>query len=191
MKYPWMPLFWGDFLANTMHLSAQEAGAYLFLIAHAWEHGGEIPGERVRLARIAHLRQDQWSKVWPALEKFFEPQTGGLLIGRPTDQWYTHRRVTDELHRLGKISNKRKAAAYANAQQMLSKCLANGGANALTSTSTSNRESFLSEEGKAQHSNFRDKGVDYRAPPAKKIANELQPLPDKRMRKAKRTASEE
>src|SRR5207342_2665701 len=57
MKYPWMPLFWGDFLANTMHLSAQEAGAYLFLIAHAWEHDGEIPGEKVRLARIAHVRQ--------------------------------------------------------------------------------------------------------------------------------------
>ena len=59
MKYPWMPLFWGDFLANTMHLSAQEAGAYLFLIAHAWENEGKIPADKVRICRIAHLRQDQ------------------------------------------------------------------------------------------------------------------------------------
>src|SRR5262245_25696957 len=106
MKYPWMPLFWGDFLANTMHLSAQEAGAYLFLIAHAWEHGGEIPSEPVRLARIAHVRQDQWKKVWPALKDFFEITRGGPSISRTT-----HRRVTDELVRLGKISSKRSAAA--------------------------------------------------------------------------------
>ena len=175
MKYPWMPLFWGDFLANTMHLSAQEAGAYLFLIAHAWEHEGEIPGDRIRLARIAHVRPDQWSKVWRALQDFFEIKAGGPSNDRPTVRCYTHHRVTDELHRLGKISNKRKEAALANAQQMQSKSSANGGANALTSTSTSNRESSSGKVGEAPSMhvqvNYRDKGVDYRAPPAKKSDN--------------------
>jgi uncharacterized protein YdaU (DUF1376 family) len=165
MKYPWMPLFWGDFLANTMHLSAQEAGAYLFLIAHAWEHEGEIPGERVRLARIAHVRQDQWNKVWSELQTFFEIKAGGLLINRT----YVHTRVRTELHRLGKISSKRKAAA----EQRHGK--SNGYAPA--STFTSNLESSLGKEGEAprvqMHANFRDKGVDYRAPPAKKSENDL------------------
>jgi uncharacterized protein YdaU (DUF1376 family) len=169
MKYPWMPLFWGDFLANTMHLSAQEAGAYLFLIAHAWEHDGVIPGEKVRLARIAHIRQDQWNRVWFALEKFFEPTSVVPLI-----DGYTHRRVTDELHRLGKIANKRKAAAV----QMHSKSYADASA----STSKTNRESSLNgkQDAAREHSlNFRDKGVDYRAPPAKKSDNVLTPLPEK------------
>src|SRR5262245_31204883 len=121
MKYPWMPLFWGDFVANTMHLSAQEAGAYLFLIAHAWEHGGEIPSESVRLARIAHVRPDQWKKVWIVVEKFFETTRGGLPIDRPI-----HRRVTDELHRLGKISNDRKAAAMQKHSKCYAKAHANG-----------------------------------------------------------------
>ena len=174
-------MFWGDFLANTMHLSAQEAGAYLFLIAHAWENNGEIPVERVRLARIAHVRHDQWNKVWFALQNFFEIKAGGPSIGRPTDQCYTHRRVTDELHRLGKISHKRKEAAIANAMQMQSKSSANGGANAPTSTSTSNRYSSnrKGSEVPSVHVqvNYRDPGVEYRSPPRKKSDNVLTPLP--------------
>ena len=175
MKYPWMPLFWGDFLANTMHLSAQEAGAYLFLIAHAWEHEGRIPFEPVRLARIAHVRQDQWKRVWRALEGFFESEAQGPLINSPTDQWYTHRRVTAELQRLGKISRNRKAAA----EQKHSKSelrLVNSSSDASTSTSTSNSESSLGKEARGA---FRDKGADYRAPPARKSDNVLTPIPEK------------
>jgi uncharacterized protein YdaU (DUF1376 family) len=166
MKYPWMPLFWGDFLANTMHLSAQEAGAYLFLIAHAWEHGGEIPGERVRLARIAHLRQDQWNRVWFALEKFFESKSVVPLI-----DGYTHRRVTDELHRLGKIAKKRKAAAV----HMHS--ISSASASASTSITKDKNAN-----GEAKQADFRDKGVEYRSPPRSKSDNVLAPIPERQVK---------
>jgi uncharacterized protein YdaU (DUF1376 family) len=187
MKYPWMPLFWGDFLANTMHLSAQEAGAYLFLIAHAWEHNGEIPAESNRLARIAHMRRDRWKDVWKVLEPFFERNSMGTHYSG-----YHHRRVHDELQRLGKISNKRKAAA----EQKHGK--SNGFAP--TSTSISNRESFLGQQEKeattvqmhghppslelqlAQKHHFGispDEGIDYRSPPRTKSDNPLIPIPDK------------
>lgn len=174
MKYPWMPLFWGDFLANTMHLSAQEAGAYLFLIAHAWEHEGEIPGDWIRLARIAHVRQSHWKSTWKALEEFFEPLSGESLI-----RGYLHKRVQLELHRLGKISSNRKAAAL----QMHSK--SNASAEQITppSTSTSNRESSNGKVGEAPtvqvQVSYRDKGPDYRALPATKSDNVLKPLPNK------------
>jgi uncharacterized protein YdaU (DUF1376 family) len=203
VKYPWMPLFWGDFLANTMHLSAQEAGAYLFLIAHAWEHDGRIPGEPVRLARIAHVRADQWKKVWRALENFFEIARDGPSISRPTDGLATgfeHPRVMIELHRLGKISNNRKGAArqmhsrsHANAEQVHG----TNPASASTSTSISNRDS--SSNGKSMQPRARqddaslelqlaakqhlgispDEGMDYRSPPAKKSDNVLMPIPEK------------
>jgi uncharacterized protein YdaU (DUF1376 family) len=197
MKYPWMPLFWGDFLANTMHLSAQEAGAYLFLIAHAWEHNGEIPGDRVRLARIAHVRHDRWKDVWKVLEPFFVRNSVGTMITGPSDHGYHHERVTNELHRLGKISNNRKAAALANAQQKLSKSRANGGANAPESTSTSKIDSSSYEKGmqprarrddaslelqlvQKRHLGISpDPGMNYRAPPAKKSDNVLAPIPEK------------
>jgi uncharacterized protein YdaU (DUF1376 family) len=194
VKYPWMPLFWGDFLANTMHLSAQEAGAYLFLIAHAWEHDGTIPGNPNRLARIAHVRREWWPRVWKVLENYFQP----LPSSGTHQEWYTHVRVTAELQRLGKISNKRKAAA----EQMHSK--SNGFAS--TSTSTSNKESFLGKQEEASpvqmHGNQSpslelqlaqkrhlgispDKGMDYRAPPAKKSDNVLTALPDQQWARKK------
>jgi uncharacterized protein YdaU (DUF1376 family) len=166
MKYPWMPLFWGDFLANTMHLSAQEAGAYLFLIAHAWEHEGKIPAQHVRLARIAHMRHDRWKPVWQALEDFFEPEAVGPVI-----TGYHHKRVHCELQRLGKISSNRKAAA----EQMHRSY----GKFAVTSTSTSNGEDLTNGKRDADAlvakpaPNYRDKGVDYRAQPAKKSDNDL------------------
>jgi uncharacterized protein YdaU (DUF1376 family) len=186
MKYPWMPLFWGDFLANTMHLSAQEAGAYLFLIAHAWEHDGEIPTEPVRLARIAHVRQDQWKRVWPALEEFFDITRNGLSISR-----ITHGRVIIERHRVTEISSKRKAAA----EQMHSKQKKSNG---FQQASTTTIESSSYEKGTepcARHGDrlslelqlaqkrhlgmSPDKGMDYRAPPAEKSDNVLQPIPEK------------
>jgi uncharacterized protein YdaU (DUF1376 family) len=193
MKYPWMPLFWGDFLANTMHLSAQEAGAYLFLIAHAWEHEGQIPGDRVRLARIAHVRHDRWKEVWKTLEPFFERNAVGPVITGTSDHGYHHERVTDELHRLGKISSNRKAAA----EQMLSKRSAS--AEQITPqitpypTSTSNRESSLNGKGSEAQSvnvrvNYRDPGVDYRSPPQAKSDNVLEPT---HLVAAKRSTSEE
>jgi uncharacterized protein YdaU (DUF1376 family) len=188
VKYPWMPLFWGDFLANTMDLSAQEAGAYLFLIAHAWEHDGKIPGEHARLCRIAHVRQEWWLRVWKVLEKFFEP----LPSSHTHMCGYTHVRVTAELHRLGKISNKRKAAA----EQMHSKCIPF----ASTSTSITNRSSNgeLREAQPVQMHGPQAAGwrprIDddnVRIPPAKKSDNVLQPLPDKQVVAAKRAAGEE
>lgn len=163
MKYPWMPLFWGDFLANTMHLSAQEAGAYLFLIAHAWEHEGEIPGDWIRLSRIAHVRQNHWKQTWKALEQFFEPLQGESLI-----RGYSHKRVTTELHRLGEISNKRKGAA----KQLHSKSSANAEQTTPLSTSTTNRD-FLNGKGRKADD------PSYRSPPRAKSDNVLTPLPDK------------
>jgi len=175
MKYPWMPLFWGDFLANTMHLSAQEAGAYLFLIAHAWEHDGEIPADWIRLSRIAHVRQNHWKQTWKALERFFEPLEGESLI-----RGYSHKRVSTELHRLGKISNNRKAAAL----QMHSKSSASAEQTTPLSTSTSNRETSLNGKGSEAPTmhvqvNWRDPGNDYRSPPRAKSDTPLQPLPEK------------
>jgi uncharacterized protein YdaU (DUF1376 family) len=196
VKYPWMPLFWGDFLANTMHLSAQEAGAYLFLIAHAWEHEGQIPADHSRLARIAHVRHEWWPRVWKVLENFFEPTPSSVthMCG------YTHVRVTAELHRLGKISSKRKAAA----EQM------HGKSNGFASTSTSRSKIESSSDGKGMQPRARpehtslelqlaqkrhlgispDKGMDYRSPPAKKSENVLAPLPDQQPRRARKKAGE-
>jgi len=115
-----MPIFWGDFLANTLHLSAQELGAYLLLIAHAWENSGTIRGITIaRLGRIAKVAPQHWPRVWKTLEPFFELELKGSLY------WVSHSRVLKELARADEISWKRKSAAL----QMHSKRNASAHAN--------------------------------------------------------------
>jgi len=181
LKYPWMPLFNGDLLADTMHLSAQEFGAYMLLIIHAWKNDGRVPRDRV--AQIARVRHDQWPKVFKQLEPYFQWDTDSV-----SHRVYgTSSRVVDELHHATEISNKRKDAAL----QMHNKRRANADANAVQEHTqpqsqslrdTSNGKGSEAPEGRVvvpPVSNYRDPGVDYRSPPKKKSNNPLQPLPDK------------
>lgn len=163
MKYQFMPMFWGDLLANTLHLSAQEAGAYLFLIAHAWEHDAKIAV--TDLQRVARVSNFQWPKVRPRLSQFFN------TIMDPNN--WIHERVKSELIKAGEISNKRKDAAL----QMHSKSRANGYANHPPSTTTT---TFINASlGKGSRGMSPDLGNDYRSPPKAKSDNPLMPLPDR------------
>jgi len=113
MSKAWMPLYIGDFLADTMHLNCQETGAYLRLIMHAWQHGGLIPDDDALMIRIVRCHPPHWPRLRKTLCPFFD------MIKTP-GSWYS-KRVGLELIKTEEISNKRKAAAL----QMHSKCSAN------------------------------------------------------------------
>lgn len=109
MKHQFMPMFWGDFLANTLNLSAQEVGAYVLLIAHAWEHGGVIPYQEAR--RIARVEPKHWPKVERQLLPFFEVERDAKALPIRL----CSARVLKELAKAEELSNKRKAAGMAGA----------------------------------------------------------------------------
>jgi len=67
-----MPLYWGDYLANTGHLTARQHGGYLMLIAHYWVNGG-LPKENARLARIARMTPREWDADRAVVLAFFDP----------------------------------------------------------------------------------------------------------------------
>jgi uncharacterized protein YdaU (DUF1376 family) len=67
-----MPLYIGDYLRDTGHLSAEEHGAYLMLLMAAWTRDGKLPTEPRRLAALAHVPTDRWPTVWSGIAEFFE-----------------------------------------------------------------------------------------------------------------------
>ncbi len=51
----WMPIYWGDHLRDTMHLTAEGHGAYLLLIAAYWTTGKPLPDDDDHLMTVARL----------------------------------------------------------------------------------------------------------------------------------------
>ena len=72
----WMPLYIGDYLADTMHLSAEEHGAYLLAIMHYWKSGGAIP--KTALKNICRCGEEALTTVLT----FFREEAGLLHHAR-------------------------------------------------------------------------------------------------------------
>lgn len=66
---PYMQLYIADYLADTMHLSTEEHGAYLLLMFNYWQTGRAIP--KSRLAKIARVSDARWAELEVALREFF------------------------------------------------------------------------------------------------------------------------
>lgn len=63
-KFPHLPLFTDAFIADTMHLSAAETGAYLMLLMVAWRSPEcRLPDDDQKLARWARVEARHWPKV--------------------------------------------------------------------------------------------------------------------------------
>jgi len=96
MKRNWMPLYIPDFLADTMHLSAAETGAYLCLIMDYWLHDG-LPDDDRKLAMIARVQPKTWKEMRPTIQAFFR------------DGWQ-HKRIDAELLKMIGMTERRRAA---------------------------------------------------------------------------------
>jgi uncharacterized protein YdaU (DUF1376 family) len=77
----WMPLYIGDYLAETQHLSAEQSGAYLHLLMHEWRVG-PLPVDLDVLRRIARVEKDAWGNAWAMLENFFTRTEAGFTQPR-------------------------------------------------------------------------------------------------------------
>jgi uncharacterized protein YdaU (DUF1376 family) len=111
----WMPVFIGDYLADTMHLTTEQHGAYLLLLFHLWRRG-ILPDEDAALARITGLSLGVWSGHRPVLAAFFR-------IGNGTWQ---HGRVERERTRIEAKHKSNASRAKLGAARRWNKCAAPG-----------------------------------------------------------------
>lgn len=101
---PYMQLYIADYLADTMHLSTEEHGAYLLLMFNYWQTGRAIP--KNRLAKIARVSSERWGAVEESLKEFFTDNG---------TEW-VHRRIEDDLAAVRETLAKRSSAGKASAQ---------------------------------------------------------------------------
>jgi uncharacterized protein YdaU (DUF1376 family) len=96
MKRPWMPLYVGDYLGDTGHLTTAQHGAYLLLMMHYWRKG-ELPDDDRQLSKITKLPLRTWGEYRPVLQDFFH-------------SGWRHKRIDAELERMVRVSEKRAIA---------------------------------------------------------------------------------
>ncbi|GEM_PF-3294887 len=98
-----MPIYWGDYLKDTGHLSAAEHGAYLLLIGHYWTTGKPLPSNLETVRRIARMERDEWEVSRDTVMAFFD------LDGDA----YRHGRIDAEMAKAVEKYEKRSAAGRA------------------------------------------------------------------------------
>ena len=96
MNRPWMPLYVGDYLGDTGHLTRAQHAAYLLLMMHYWRKG-ELPDDDRQLSKIAKLPLKTWCEYRLTLQDFFY------------DGW-KHKRIDAELEKMLRVSAKRAIA---------------------------------------------------------------------------------
>ena len=99
----WMPLYVGDYLADTPQLSLAQHGAYLLLLMGLWRLGGKIDDCDITLAAITRSTPQEWKKLRPVLQKFCTVADGV----------WTQKRLTVEMEK----AQARYAAQVANGKK--------------------------------------------------------------------------
>jgi len=67
----WMPIYVGDWEADTQDLTCEEDGAYWRLVRHYWRRGAP-PNDDATLATIVRVPLKRWIQMRPKLEPFFK-----------------------------------------------------------------------------------------------------------------------
>lgn len=62
-KAPAMPMYWDAYLADTTHLTTEEHGAYMLLLAAMWRRNAWVPDDDKDNARILGLTPAKWRKI--------------------------------------------------------------------------------------------------------------------------------
>ena len=117
MSFAYLPLFTGDYLRDTRHLSPLRHGVYLLALMHVWDSKGPMPLDEQECAGICNCRSaDEVEALRYVLGRFFVRMEGG----------HYNMRMEKELGRSTAISNARRTAGIkgqaARAKQLPNKC---------------------------------------------------------------------
>src|SRR5678816_2406993 len=79
---PMMPIYPDALLGDTLHLSAEQLGAYLLLLFATWRNNGKpLADDDRKLARICRSTTAHWRRALrPTVIEFFQTDDGFLSL---------------------------------------------------------------------------------------------------------------
>lgn len=86
-SFGYMPFYFGDYDADTGHLSTLEHGVYFLLIKAYWKSSRALPDNDPKLANLAQLPLNEWRMMRTTVAEFFVIQDG----------FWFHKRIEKEL----------------------------------------------------------------------------------------------
>jgi len=101
MSFAFMPIYTGDYLRDTRHLSPLKHGVYYLALMYCWDAKGPLPLDEQDIAGICNCRSsDELDALRYILERFFV---------RMEDGWYNSR-MQKEIERAHAIGLQRQIA---------------------------------------------------------------------------------
>ncbi|MCS6828337.1 MAG: YdaU family protein [Caldilinea sp.] len=122
MSFAFMPLYTGDYLRDTRHLTPQKHGIYLLFLMHCWDQKGPLPTDENELAGIANCRSaDEIESMRYVLGRYFIRMEDGWYNKRMTELIARYQTVRESRSKGGK-NRAAKFAAPQRAQALLKHC---------------------------------------------------------------------
>lgn len=118
MSQPFMPLFFGDFLASTPTWDGEERGLYLLLLAYQWS-AGPLPSDTKRLAKMTGYDHDKFQCLWLNVVRLkFEETAAGLVNARLEDHRLKSLAISKKRAEVGKVGAAKRWQADSNSHDV-------------------------------------------------------------------------
>lgn len=111
---PYLPLFFGDFLASTATWDGEEQALYLLLLGYQWS-SGPLPSELPKLARTVRYDFKVFTRLWKTVGRKFTKTECGLVNTRLEE----HRTRSEQISSTNRARAKNAAEQrWSNARSM-------------------------------------------------------------------------
>ncbi len=110
---PILPFAPDAFISDTMHLTAEETGAYLMLLFCQWRNNGEpLKYDPHRLARMCRITPRRFPKIWSEISCFFKHKDGVIWQQRLLSDYHFVNQKILLNRRNGSTGGKAKSLKY-------------------------------------------------------------------------------
>lgn len=142
MSFAFLPLYTGDYLRDTRHLTPLRHGVYLLLLMHCWDQRGPAPLDEQECAGVANCRSaDEIEALRYVLARYFVRGDDGYYNVRMQREVTRAEVISEARSKAGKRGYKARSArlaskSQARAKQLPSTCQASVSTPTTTTTLT-------------------------------------------------------